>query len=347
MNNKYFNKIISKIVFLVFFFLGIFVFGTSSTQAQAIKLKLADSFPISHVLSKEGGMYWANRVTALTKGQVTFEHYPAQQLGKAEDILDLVRNKVADVGYVAPSYVSNKLPLSAVGMLPGASTSSSEGTKAYWKVIEQFLEKEEFLKNGVRPVLAVVHVPYKIMTTKKSIRTVDSLKGLKIRSGGALHELMLMQMGAIPVSTPAPEVYMALQRGTVDGSTGPFSSLKPYKMEELVHYAPSNSNVGTFIVSYCINESLWNTLPDNVKNAMRKAGQETMQHLSKVLDEEELTAQKGLEALNVSIYSWSKEDLIKQKDAATAVTKIWAEKLDKRGLKGTKTVEMFQNALKQ
>ena len=57
-----------------------------------------------------------------TNNAVTFEHYPAQQLGKAADMLKLTQTGVADIGYVAPAYVSDKMPVSEVAMSPACSS---------------------------------------------------------------------------------------------------------------------------------------------------------------------------------------------------------------------------------
>ena len=58
-----------------------------------------------------------------TNGAVSFEHYRPQQLGKAADMLKLAQTGVADIGYVAPAYVTDKMPVSEVAMLPGAQSS--------------------------------------------------------------------------------------------------------------------------------------------------------------------------------------------------------------------------------
>ena len=331
----------------VLFLWGIITMGIFLNQASAaesIKLKLADSFPTKHILSIEGAVYWANKVEELTNGQIKFDYYPAQQLGKAKDLLDIVRTKVADVAYVAPAYVSSRMPLSTIGMLPGLFDTSQSGTKAYWSVMKQRLEKEEFLKNGIRPMWAVTLPTYKIVTKDKPIPSIESLHNLKIRTGGATQEFMIKQLGAIPVSTPAPEVYMAIQRGTIDGTTGPYSSMRPYKMEELIRYA-ANCSVGSFVVTYSINESVWQSLPDSAKHAMEEAGKDTMLHLSKALDERELSEKQKVEEYGIKVYNWSKEDLAKQTLAAKAVANIWATKLDERGLGATQLLGLFMKDL--
>src|SRR5690625_2960380 len=63
----------------------------TSTQNndEKILLKVADSFPTTNDLSSEGIVYFMDRVEELTNGQVEFEYYPAEQLGKADSFLDL------------------------------------------------------------------------------------------------------------------------------------------------------------------------------------------------------------------------------------------------------------------
>jgi len=61
---------------------------------------------------------WMDEVTRRTNGAVVFQHYPNQQLGKAADLLRLTQTGVVDIGYIAPSYVSDKMPVSEVAQLP-------------------------------------------------------------------------------------------------------------------------------------------------------------------------------------------------------------------------------------
>ena len=49
-------------------------------------------------------------------------------------MLKLTQTGVADIGYVAPAYASDKMPVSEVAMLPGAFEHSCQGTLAYWKL---------------------------------------------------------------------------------------------------------------------------------------------------------------------------------------------------------------------
>ena len=126
---------------MVVFRLALAGFGflvASAILAQAadpVNLRVAaDCFPKGHFLVKLILEPWMDDVTKRTNGAVTFEHYPTQQIGKAADMLKLTQSGVADIGYIGPAYVSDKMPVSEVAMLPGAFEHACQGTLAYWKL---------------------------------------------------------------------------------------------------------------------------------------------------------------------------------------------------------------------
>src|SRR3954452_25486179 len=118
--------------------------------ADPMTLRVADSFPKGHFLVKLMLEPWMEEVKKKTTGTVTFEHYPAQQLGKPADMLKLTQTGVADIGYVAPGYVSDKMPVSEVAMLPGAFEHSCQGTLAYWKLARNgVIAQQDYTPNNI------------------------------------------------------------------------------------------------------------------------------------------------------------------------------------------------------
>ncbi|MGQ9825412.1 MAG: TRAP transporter substrate-binding protein [Desulfotomaculales bacterium] len=310
---------------------------------KKITLKLAHSFPENHYLAKEGGVYWAERVKELTNGKVDFEYYPAEQMGKADALLDQVKNKVVDVAYVGVGYFSDKLPLSTVGQLPADYLSTVQGSKAYWKVINDLLLEKEFLANNVRPVFAAVLPPYQIVTLNKKVNSLGDLKGVKIRTAG-IQSLICEAIGATPVSLPAPEIFTAMQRKTLDGTFLPFTSFKPYQIEKIAKFSTSNVNMGTFAVTYCINENVWKSLPKDVQEAMVKAGNETIEHMCKYQDENVEKLGKEFKEMGIDIYEVDQKTLSAMNEKIKPILDDWAKKLDKRGLPGTEVLKAYQKA---
>lgn len=310
--------------------------GTGDSE-ETIKLKVADSVPTSNFISTDGIVYFMDRVEELTDGKVEFDYYPAEQLGSAGSLLELTATKTTDIGYT--TYASEKLPLSDIGTLPGGFNNSVEGTKIFWKLMEEFLIEEEYLKNGVRPLWSVTLPPYQMVSRDKKVETIDDFKGMKLRVTGTM-ELTMDELGATPVSLAAPETYTAIERGTLDGAIFPVTSYAPYQLEQISKYSTSNANLGSFIVVYSINEDIYQGLPDDVKDALAEAAADTMDHFSNYLDE---TNPQLLEEFSEDMEIYELDDaLLNQLDNEFEVTwKRWAEGLDKRGLPGSELVDKF------
>ena len=137
--------------------------GAGSAQ-EKITLRLVDSLPNGHVIHELVGKPFSELVTKLTNGQVTFQHFPAEQLGKAKDMAQLTAVGVADVSYIVPSYSSDKFPLTAVAELPGIFDSECQGSLAFYKVSHNggILETKEFAPNQLRPLVTLALPAYQI-----------------------------------------------------------------------------------------------------------------------------------------------------------------------------------------
>lgn len=311
----------------------------NSGEESVITLKVADSVPPSNYISTEGITYWMKRVEELTGGKVKFEYYPGEQLGKANSLLDLTKSKTVDIAYI--TYAMDKMPLSRVAELPSAFETSTQGSKAYWKLVNEVLLEEEFLKNGVRPMWAATLPQYQLVTTKKKIEHVDDFKGLKLRSSGGALDLTLNALGATPVSMPAPEVYTAMERGTVDGALFPITSYEPYQLEQIAKYSTFNAQMGSVVIIYAINEEVFQGLPDSVKEAMIQAGNETVEHFAGFLDQEVQKLIDKFQGEGLEMYALS-EDILNQIDQKVQpVWDDWANKHQSGGMAGKQVVEKY------
>ena len=127
----------------------------------------------------------------------------------------------------------------------------------------EMFEKEPVLKAEFRDVKLLWFLSstmLRLHTTAKPIRTLDDLKGMKIRTGGGPQPPTLRLLGATPVAISPPDVYTALERGTVDGLTFPWEAVKSFKVDEVTKYHDSASLWGgTFYV--VMNLKKWESLP--------------------------------------------------------------------------------------
>lgn len=316
-------------------------------SAEEVSLRAADSFPTGHYIAENTLKIFMEQVTEMTNGDVSFEYFPAQQLGKAKDMLSLTKDGVTDIGYVGPSYVSDKMPLSSVGELPEAFTNSCGGTLAYWEIAKPGgpLDAAEFEPNGVRLLMAMVLPPYNVVTTDRELTGFESLKNLKVRSSGGAKEIAVLKFGAVPVQMPAPEVREALSRGTIDAGLFPYSSILAYNMEPFLKYGTQDINFGSFVATYVISIDRWNALPANVQEAMTKAGEAVTRSGCAVADRMNGESKQELAESGVVFKDFPDADVAKLNEMLGGVGAEWAAALDARDKPGTDILNAFRAAL--
>ncbi len=317
-----------------------------AVPARALELKVADSFPAGHYLVRLVLQPWMDDVAKRTNGAVTFNYFPNQQIGKAADMLRLTQSGVVDIAYIAPAYISDKLPLSEVATLPESFRSSCQGTRAYWKSArEGLLAKNEYEPNKIRLVLAVTLPPELVFTVKRKIEKPEDFQGMKLRSSGGAQDLMLRALGSVPVRMSAPDAYESLSRGTMDGLIFTMESMTSYGVDKLVKHSTDSVTFGSFVIAYSMNQAAWNRLPDDVKKAMDEASEAAVAKACADIEAEQSGAHKNLEQAGVSFDPISESATVAIKAKLAGVAKDWAASLDGRGKPASAVLAEYQGLL--
>jgi TRAP-type C4-dicarboxylate transport system substrate-binding protein len=314
--------------------------------ADPIKLRVADSFPAEHYLVRLVLKPWMEEVTRRTNGAVVFQHYPNQQLGKAADLLRLTQTGLVDIGYIAPSYVSDKMPHSEVAQLPGQFDTVCPGTMAYWKAARTgAIARTDYAPNKVHLLLETVLPPYHAFTVKTPIKTVADLNGLKLRTTGGAQDLTVRSMGGVPVRMAAPDAYESLSRGTMDGLLFPLESVISYGLDKLVKNGTDGVGFGSFIVAYSIGTDTWNRLTPEIRKAMDDVAEEMEPKLCQQVQDEELVSRRKLEASGVVFAPLPAVTVADIHSKLNGVALEWAKGLDARGKAGTEVLKEFDALL--
>jgi TRAP-type C4-dicarboxylate transport system substrate-binding protein len=324
------------------------------TRAEAgddkIELRVADSLPAGHIIAENLTKPWMERVRQLSGGRIDFKYFPAEQMGKAKDMLTLTQSGVIDIGYVGPSYVSEKMPLSAVAELPGASTGACQVMKAYWALAKEggFIYTNEFKPNRIRPLLVAALPPYQVVLgSSKNIGSLKDLEGSKLRASGGAQDLTLNKLNVVPVRMAPPEIYESMSRGTIDGTLFSFVSVESYKLTNLTKTATVGGNFGTVLVTYSISDGKWARLPPDAKRVLLEAGDRSVESACEAFDAQESAAGERLKAAGARLVAFNGSDGAAFHRVADEVATNWAADLDKRGKPGTATLRAFREALEK
>ncbi|GGE44723.1 C4-dicarboxylate ABC transporter [Primorskyibacter flagellatus] len=315
--------------------------------AQEVTLRLADSLPVGHYMTTGVADPLMAKTKEMTGDKVAFEHFPAEQLGKAKDMLSLVQSGVADIAYVGASYSADKLPLSSVGELPEAFSNSCEGTKAFWSVAKPggALDVAEYQPEGVRALAVLVLSPYQLFV-HGDLAGIGDVNGMKVRVTGAPKIAAIQKLGGVPVNVPGPEAREALSRGTVDAIAFPIASIKPYDLAPHIKTATKGLNFGSFVATWMISQAKYDSLPEDVQKALTEAGEAATLNGCEATDASTEEDFKFVAEQGVTFVDLPAADLDTLQGVMSSVGDEWAADLDGRGKPGTDILNAFRAGLK-
>jgi len=159
---------------------------------------------------------FAKQADALTAGKVKFQIFPAGTIGSPLKITESVQKKVAPAGHTWPGYDWGVDKAAAIfGGYVGSPPAEALLHWIYAGGGIDLWKQWRMEKFGVVGIPCGSHSDEIHMHSRKPVRTLEDLKGLKLRTSGAWAEIATT-LGASTVILPGGEVYPALERGVVD-----------------------------------------------------------------------------------------------------------------------------------
>ncbi len=236
-------------------------------KEDVISLTFANQNPETSWSGMHAIAPWAKQVEQATKGKVKVQIYWSQSLSKGKDNWDATKNGITDIAWCFHGYWPGLTPLADVISLPALPFKSAEkGSEALWKLYERHPEiRQEFADNKV--LLLFTSHPYLLITREKPVKTMDDLKGMKIRMTGGPPTDMTLALGAVPTLIPMPEMFLSLQRGIVDGMGAPWEAIHGFRLYEVVKYYTEVPFPAVYF-SIAMNKDRWNSLPKDVQDGI-------------------------------------------------------------------------------
>ena len=235
--------------------------------AQVIKLTLADQNPPTGWGPTHALAPWAKKVEEATKGRVKIDIYWAQTLVKGPDIWNAVKSGVADIGWCFHGYWPEMTPLYDVITLPSLPfKTGEEGSEVLWKLYEKTPALQREFKD-VHVLQLWTSPPRFLITSKKQVKTLEDLKGMKIRVPGGPATDQMRAYGAVPLLIPMPDNYQSLDKGIIDGMDTSWDATYSFRLYEVVKYytfVPLSST--NFSMS--VNKQKWESLPKDIQQAI-------------------------------------------------------------------------------
>ena len=226
-----------------------FALSVAGASAETV-LTVSSWLPPKHPIVTDMIIPWGENVKKATDGRVSIKIL-AKGLGHPKIHYDIARDGLADVTYGVHGYTPGRFVMTKSVEFPFLSDSAEALSVAYWRVHEKYLSKADEHKD-VKLLGVFTHGPGAIHNSKRDVKTVADMQGLKFRVGGGVVNDVAKALGTTPLLKPASKNYELLSHGVADGTLLPMESIKSFKIIELVPHTTAVPgglyNVSFFLV---------------------------------------------------------------------------------------------------
>ena len=313
----------------------------SSAQAQQVTLRLAGFLPAAAPVPKDFLIPWAKKVETESQGRIKIEIYHSLQLGGTPaQLLDQVRDGVADITWVPPGYTPGRFPKSETFELPFLTGDGEQNSPAAWEFYEKNL-KDEFKDYHV--IAMNTHGPGLIHAKGNGVRKLEDMKGLKLRGPSRIVNKLIETLGATPVGMPVTQMPDALSKGVIDGTVVPWEITAPLRLAELVNthttFGGNRSLYVTFFATV-MNKAKYDSLPPDLKKVIdANSGLETSRWAGKAQNDGDKPGYEAAVKRGNTIVTLDVAETARWRKAADPVIEAWVVEMKGKGIDGRKLID--------
>jgi len=211
-----------KIAFFLFIasLAAVFAFGSTALAAEKVKWRMGSTWtPAINLYHGDKAMI--KYVKDMTNGDFDIKWFPSGSLMGAFEYFDACSKGVVEaVGDWSSYWVGKDPAFDFLGSMPYGFTNM-DYMIWYYQFGGEALYNEAYGKFGMRYFnMGSTTSESGFRTTEKTgpIRTIADYKGKKVRTPARATIWILEQLGGTPVKMPGGEIYLAVERGTLDGA---------------------------------------------------------------------------------------------------------------------------------
>ena len=300
-------------------------FTAPAAEAKTIEIVLSTYWPTSYEYLWVPVKNFTEKVEKKSEGRVKFKLYHSAQLYKGKE--EFAALERGDIDMTAPLDIYN------TGIVPELGISNLPFLWATPESLQKTLDaglwdqgiNQKLLKHNIVVLGVAAGGPYQIYSKKDPVRTPNDMKGKKWGISGSTASKATELLGGAPTTMSSGELYLALQRGTIDGCTRPMITGLGRKLYEVVQHL-TVTNMAYFCSFLAINKKTWDSLPEDIQEIMKQAAKERDQEqlvMLKAFMEEGLAIYKEK---GVEIHVATPEELAQFKEKMTPVYDWWLTK---------------------
>ncbi len=260
--------------------------------------------------------WFATEVEKRAKGGVKVKVFSAGELGQEVEQYDAMNLGTLESALMGAQLIGAVTPEFGILDLPYLWRDQEHLRKVWAGPIGQDMTRAVLQRKGIRILAVMNRGPRNLTTKNRPVKTVDDLKGLKIRTiQNPVHIEAWKTLGANPVPMAFGEVFTALQQGTIDGQENPYEMIYANSLFEVQKYLVTTNHVRS-LIWFGVSEKFWTTLSPEQQKVVSTTAVEAAAMNDKALLAGEEDLEKKLQAKGMMFV---KPDLAKFTQAVKAV----------------------------
>ncbi|MBN2241772.1 MAG: TRAP transporter substrate-binding protein [Acidobacteria bacterium] len=297
-------------------------------KKQEIQLAFTGALPshdrLSQVLEE-----WGRDLEAKSGGELKTVFYPGGILTPASQLFDSVTTGIADIGFGPTGVTPGRFPLTEVLEYPLGIKSAFAMTQLSNDFFRKFKPREF---DRVKVLFFMSASPGQLHT-KRPVRRLEDLNGMRIRCLGGNASKVLKALGAVPIVLSTGDTYDALRKGIVDGVVAAWDSLETLKWGEVLPYTTVSHHAAVGAPGFVVmNRNAWESLSLELQGIIDAMSEEYAEKLSRIWDEKDRNTIQKWKARNHVSICLSEEEEKRWGDAVSPLYEMFIREKSARGL---------------
>jgi len=309
----------------------------TAAVASAGELSMTTVYMNTHPTVVNAWEPWFKEVAKLTNNEVQIAYFNPNTLTPLNDHYDSTISGIIGIGGNDSSRNAGKFPLSTVLELPGLAPGAECGALVFMDLYKEFPELQKEYKD-IKVLWLWASATYQLHTTKKPVKTLDDLKGMKIITWNRTSVNIMTALGANPIQIPPTDSYLALERGMADGVFCPLAPIISFKISEAVKYT---TVCDLFLNGFWagIGHDMFKSLsPEARKVLVETTGVKMARRSGVTLDEGAVRDGEKLKSAGHTFVMLAPEERAKWIDTTMPLRDKWISDMEAKGYKNAKAM---------
>ena len=308
--------------------------------AADVSLRFHQFLPPQATIPSKAITPWAAKVEKDSGGRIKIQRFDAMALGgRPPELFDQAKDGVADIVWTVLGYSPGRFPKTEVFELPFLTTTATASSQALMEYVQKNA-MDEFA--DVHLICVNTHGPG-LFHSRDPITKLENLKGMKVRGGSRVINIMLDQLGATPVGMPITGVGEALSKGVLDATTIPWEVGPAFKVQQIVHnHTTFSGGKGLYNSTFAMvmNKASYAKLPPDLKKVIDdNSGQSCSKAFGAAMDAGDVVGKSLAEKAGNKIHVLDTGETQRWQRVAAGTRAVWYQEVSAKGIDGPKLAQ--------